>query len=60
MRRVPVANNMRRIGVLWSGDHLFPKVAETIDMLRSKGRPFFFSPSGMICIGSMILIRTTR
>ena len=27
----------RRIGVLWSGDHLFPKVAETIEMLRSQG-----------------------
>jgi len=27
----------RRIGVLWSGDHLFEKVPETLEMLRSKG-----------------------
>lgn len=27
----------RRIGVLWSGDHLFPHVPETIDMLRKRG-----------------------
>lgn len=24
-------------GVLWSGEHLFPKVVETIELLRSKG-----------------------
>ncbi|ORY19665.1 HAD-like domain-containing protein [Clohesyomyces aquaticus] len=29
-------------GVLWSGDYLFPKVAETIDMLRSKGKQLVF------------------
>ncbi|KAF2192536.1 4-nitrophenylphosphatase [Zopfia rhizophila CBS 207.26] len=29
-------------GVLWSGDHLFPKVAETIEMLRSKGKQLVF------------------
>ncbi|OCK81107.1 4-nitrophenylphosphatase [Lepidopterella palustris CBS 459.81] len=29
-------------GVLWSGDHLFPKVAETIEMLRSKGKRLVF------------------
>lgn len=23
--------------MLWSGDHLFPRVPETIDMLRKKG-----------------------
>lgn len=26
-----------RIGVLWSGDHLFEGIAETIELLRSKG-----------------------
>jgi len=25
-------------GVLWSGDHLFDHIPETIDMLRQKGR----------------------
>ncbi|KAF2476253.1 2-phosphoglycolate phosphatase [Lindgomyces ingoldianus] len=29
-------------GVLWSGDHLYPKVAETIGMLRSKGKQLVF------------------
>lgn len=29
---------MREIGVLWSGDHVFPGTAETLDMLRSKGK----------------------
>ncbi|KAF2258370.1 2-phosphoglycolate phosphatase [Lojkania enalia] len=29
-------------GVLWSGDHLFPKVAETVEMLRSKGKRLVF------------------
>ncbi|KAF2089257.1 2-phosphoglycolate phosphatase [Saccharata proteae CBS 121410] len=29
-------------GVLWSGDHLFPKVAETLEMLRSKGKHLVF------------------
>ena len=28
---------MRRIGVLWSGDHMFPRIPETIQMLRKKG-----------------------
>ncbi|KAF1830959.1 2-phosphoglycolate phosphatase [Decorospora gaudefroyi] len=31
-----------RIGVLWSGDHLYPKVAETLEMLRSKGKQLVF------------------
>jgi 4-nitrophenyl phosphatase len=25
------------IGVLWSGDHLFPGTVETLEMLRSNG-----------------------
>ncbi|KAF2141944.1 uncharacterized protein K452DRAFT_287134 [Aplosporella prunicola CBS 121167] len=29
-------------GVLWSGDHLFPKVAETLELLRSKGKQLVF------------------
>ncbi|KAF1984306.1 4-nitrophenylphosphatase [Aulographum hederae CBS 113979] len=29
-------------GVLWSGDHLFPNTAETLDMLRSKGKQLVF------------------
>ncbi|KAF2655048.1 4-nitrophenylphosphatase [Lophiostoma macrostomum CBS 122681] len=29
-------------GVLWSGDHLFPHVPETIEMLRSKGKRLVF------------------
>jgi len=29
-------------GVLWSGDHLFEKVPETIQMLRSKGKQLVF------------------
>ena len=29
--------NTRRIGVLWSGDHLFEGTVETLEMLRSKG-----------------------
>ncbi|OCK87697.1 4-nitrophenylphosphatase [Cenococcum geophilum 1.58] len=29
-------------GVLWSGDHLFPRVAETIEMLRSQGKQLVF------------------
>lgn len=29
-------------GVLWSGDHLFPGTAETIQMLRSKGKRTVF------------------
>ncbi|WPG98063.1 Haloacid dehalogenase-like hydrolase [Acrodontium crateriforme] len=29
-------------GVLWSGDHLFPKIPETIDMLRKKGKQLVF------------------
>ena len=32
------ANRERRIGVLWSGDHMFPRIPETIKMLRQKGR----------------------
>jgi hypothetical protein len=31
-------DDTRRIGVLWSGDHLFEGTKETIEMLRSKGR----------------------
>ncbi|KAI5205615.1 4-nitrophenylphosphatase [Aureobasidium subglaciale] len=30
-------DDTRRIGVLWSGDHLFEGTKETIEMLRSKG-----------------------
>jgi len=29
-------------GVLWSGDHVFPRVAEAIDMLRSRGKRLVF------------------
>ncbi|KAF2500900.1 4-nitrophenylphosphatase [Lophium mytilinum] len=29
-------------GVLWSGDHLFPKVPETLDMLRKAGKQLVF------------------
>ncbi|EMC94358.1 hypothetical protein BAUCODRAFT_73250 [Baudoinia panamericana UAMH 10762] len=29
-------------GVLWSGDHLFPNVPETIQMLRDKGKQLVF------------------
>lgn len=29
-----------RIGVLWSGDHVFDKVPETLQMLKSKGTSF--------------------
>ncbi|KAF7191253.1 4-nitrophenylphosphatase [Pseudocercospora fuligena] len=29
-------------GVLWSGDHLFPNVPQTIDMLRKKGKQLVF------------------
>ncbi|KAF2876981.1 HAD-like domain-containing protein [Massariosphaeria phaeospora] len=29
-------------GVLWSGDHLFPNVPETIEMLRKKGKQLVF------------------
>ncbi|KAF2786595.1 2-phosphoglycolate phosphatase [Melanomma pulvis-pyrius CBS 109.77] len=29
-------------GVLWSGDFLFPNVAETLEMLRSKGKQLVF------------------
>ncbi|KAF2719108.1 2-phosphoglycolate phosphatase [Polychaeton citri CBS 116435] len=29
-------------GVLWSGDHVFPGTAETIEMLRSKGKQLVF------------------
>ncbi|KAK2605218.1 hypothetical protein N8I77_008072 [Diaporthe amygdali] len=29
-------------GVLWSGDHLFPGIAETIQLLRSKGKRTVF------------------
>ncbi|KAL8700892.1 MAG: hypothetical protein Q9224_000752 [Gallowayella concinna] len=32
----------RRIGVLWSGDHLFEGTVETLDMLRSKGKQIVF------------------
>ncbi|KAL8929643.1 MAG: hypothetical protein Q9172_000439, partial [Xanthocarpia lactea] len=33
---------MRRIGVLWSGDHLFEGTVETLEMLRSKGKQIVF------------------
>jgi hypothetical protein len=26
-----------RLGVLWSGDHLFPGTVETLELLRSQG-----------------------
>lgn len=32
----------QRIGVLWSGDHMFPKIPETMDLLRSKGKQLVF------------------
>ena len=32
-----MTNGMRRIGVLWSGSHLFEGTAETLKMLRNKG-----------------------
>ena len=28
------------IGVLWSGDHLFPGTVETLELLRSKGMEY--------------------
>ena len=28
--------------MLWSGDHVFPNTAETIDMLRQKGKQLVF------------------
>lgn len=31
-----------KIGVLWSGDHIFPHVPETIKMLRDKGKQLVF------------------
>lgn len=36
------ADDTRRIGVLWSGDHLFPKIPETIQMLRDKNKQLVF------------------
>lgn len=36
--RRPGADDTRRIGVLWSGEHLFPGIPQTIDMLRKRGR----------------------
>ena len=33
---------MRRIGVLWSGDHLFAHIPETIQMLRERGKQLVF------------------
>lgn len=35
-------DDTRRIGVLWSGDHLFEGTKETIEMLRSKGKQLVF------------------
>ena len=32
---------MRRIGVLWSGEHRFEGTVETLEMLRSKGAQLF-------------------
>ena len=32
-----VAEDVRRIGVLWSGDHLFEGTVETLEILRNKG-----------------------
>ncbi|KAL6715687.1 p-nitrophenyl phosphatase [Lecanora helva] len=31
---------LRRIGVLWSGEHIFEGTAETLELLRSKGRVY--------------------
>ncbi|KAL8722400.1 MAG: hypothetical protein Q9225_001131 [Loekoesia sp. 1 TL-2023] len=36
------AEYTRRIGVLWSGDHLFDGTVETLEMLRSKGKQTVF------------------
>lgn len=38
----PETDDTRRIGVLWSGDHLFEGTKETIEMLRSKGKQLVF------------------
>ncbi|GFF31839.1 4-nitrophenylphosphatase [Aspergillus udagawae] len=35
-------NRMFDIGVLWSGDHLFPGTVETLEMLRSNGKQVVF------------------
>lgn len=35
-------DHVRSTGVLWSGDHLFEGTAETLDMLRSKGKQLVF------------------
>ncbi|RMJ24354.1 4-nitrophenylphosphatase [Aspergillus sp. HF37] len=45
--RTPAANKAHceegtRIGVLWSGDHLFPGTVETLDLLRGKGKRVVF------------------
>lgn len=37
----------RRIGVLWSGDHIFDKVPETLEFLRSKGKHAFLIRVGV-------------
>ncbi|KAK5171772.1 p-nitrophenyl phosphatase [Saxophila tyrrhenica] len=41
---MPLYDSIKRAatGVLWSGDHLFPRIPETIDMLRSKGKQLVF------------------
>lgn len=36
-------NKLSDIGVLWSGDHLFPGTVETLEMLRSNG---MLAPAG--------------
>lgn len=35
-------DDTRRIGVLWSGDHLLEGTRETLEMLRSKGKQLVF------------------
>ncbi|KAF1353378.1 HAD-like domain-containing protein [Delphinella strobiligena] len=35
-------DGVRRIGVLWSGDHLLEGTRETLEMLRSKGKQLVF------------------
>lgn len=33
-----MAEDVRRIGVLWSGDHLFEGTVEVLEILRNKGK----------------------
>ena len=41
-----MAEDVRRIGVLWSGDHLFEGTVETLEILRNKGQ-YLLPTSGL-------------